>query len=1710
MLLPTKDRPEKLRVALESVASQSRLPDLVLVVREPDAQDETAIRNAIRNLSPGIPVECIINKRTANLSGAINSALVELLARGLCPETTYVSMLDDDDYWDPEYVEVCLSAGAASDSDWVVTGIVRYESEHGPGVKLTVPETLSVDDFLVTNPHIQGSNLFVRFSTLLMAGGLDESLQSTTDRDVCIRLLDLAIIRYECVNRHLVHHMALPASNRLSEPGSEPKRSGLNSFYKKYYKRMTSEQRDLFKRRAASLFGIDIQDGARTETERSPKRITRCCSSGVIPIIVGVVVTKPDSFESLLDDLLRVQSELEIINRVVAVDCCESTNRLMSLVSETRYSPLRIKLKASSEVAQASKDGLFGECVEEQNIRRSIAFGRTILHHYLHEEAMTVPGSVVWVIDDDVRLEKLLDSGVTEPIGAADVQDEVLRLKEAGVSIGIVQCTGDAPITPLGTIRTQLLDLLHILKENESNAGFQPDRTSYDNGAIRRLYPEYYYDYSMLHSGHLESPMWFRVDSATYTEDTIIERALGILDGKSVFRPIVYAEADASAVNTDNFQPVGVSYFIANPNCLREFPVLSPRVAEASARRGDTFWGVLNSRIGNYTVSPCSLAVRHVRVANATSLNSLQSLLLDFVGSSFTRAIDAFYREKGFRVGTLPDRIGLALTDTEIDEITHRYLVFLRQRLLQLTFNAYRIRGLLSSLRKTVVFSRSKNLSKLVETLESVFSESAVESFVREAESLGTPGVETLLRELKELVKNYRHRLKLDYGEAHIARSKAVVTRILGIGPLEFVGVGNEGTVLTDGQHAYKHFHHGALAFEKGQMRFLKDKVLGRLISEHIVRLEEIIEKEGEIIFKTRFVQGSDYGGGNAESFVSMIKDCRRAGVVHTNIHPKNLVSTECGAVLCDVGRSVFPLNDKELKHMARRAYLTLRFHFRDDLSEIMSEALYDDRSPYLMGFEHFYAGLQESRKSDVLDGRVVSLVLDGNPRNVIDFGCGNGSITEKIAAKVRDVVGYDVDEGLIRANKKAGLKATYMGPSELRPLIGSRKFDYGLCSLVLCTLEDDYIFDGVLADLRSLVRDDGRVLVAMCNPFFSSVSKSETHIKLQPREDGHYWTKSVYTKKILETGRARQDVHRPFGSYEHAFHRHGFQVENLSEVKNIDTADFLPSSDFLLAELKPIAIPREHRVSLLIKASPLEWQTIEFQMRHIVKQLEGPQSFIEKIVVTDMHPGPFLRQYCEPNQDEFDRVLRILLNEGIIDKVIYAPLDPESVSALHQRWFNIGTTETHSHNGQHTYTSLYGLEQCSGDYILQMDSDCLVYRKDRGQDYLSDMISVFETDPDALTVSFNAPTMEDRPYTSEFSDTKWRVEVRFSILDRERLRKALPLPNSIGPDGKLVDSWHRALDKKMASSKWKSYRGGSAKTFYVHVPNSRKTDRTGWYNITRSVERGRIPHAQYNSIDAVGLIGDWVGKRDEELIVLVRGRDVPMPKLRRCIDSLEAQTGVQPGIVLIDAGSKNGMDEYLQSVVLREVGDRSSLLLNWDSSTAIENIVTATQSICSNEDSIIIHVDADDALIGNTALERIEHEYTEGADVTVGSMLRTDKQRDYPVDFEDPRRNRGGNVWQHPRSFRKRLFDFIDTSDFKIDGEWIDVAEDWAFMLPIVEMAKKPVMIPDILYLHEPYRLKTEEFRKYRESVIAQIVTKRSYAEMKHKRSNAECFEEQ
>lgn len=1694
VIVPTMNRPKSLSTALKSIATQTIVPKCVLVISDCDREHEQRTREVVEAYKERIKIELIVNGRTKNLPGALNSGLFYLIEKGEDPELNYIAVLDDDDEWEADYLESCYNKAEESKVDFVVSGIVRHESHDKDGVELSIPESLTIHDLLVGNPHLQGSNLFVKFSALLMAGGFDEFLDSITDRDVYIRLLDIGAV-FGVVKKYLVHHWALSDIMRLSTPGSKRKCNGLNAFYWKYSPRMNDVERIEFKDRAIKLFACKINENflsekLQTKSPNSPE-FKMDVHSRTVPLIVGIMATRLDSIKSLLDDLVELcnryrENGSNIIRSTLVLDHVKSVDELNCVLNNCKYGSLHIRLITAKELEEKCDRGDFGIYYEPQANRHGISAGRAMLHHYLYEEAKSVPGAAVWILDDDVRLEYLTTGKKQVKIEMADLQNVIIKLKQKGVSIANGRITGDPPVPGLSTLRTQLLDLFYNINRTADNE----DKLIKDTELLIAAYPDYYYDNSELHYAHLEVPLWH---CSNEIEELIMQTpSMGY--GRDIFRPVV--NTPYFPQNSDGVVPRGGNTLVLNIECLRLFPNISPTMEEIVARRGDTFWCMLNSYIGGYTVSSFPIAVMQQRTHEVTGALDLKALVSDVYGSSLIKAMDQFYRGKIAQQGKLPRRVRLSLDEDDALLIISLFDANLKRRLAQFIMNSYRIRGLITSIIKTPSWNihASAQAQKFLNDLEQVFSQKNIDHFTKDTKSYPGDDLKAFLKNFSTNVKSYRHSLDNEPRKQHIDYAKMLLERVIDSRNLLYIGHGLEGAVFTDNKFAYKFFFAGKAGFQEGQLDFIQKRIMDNPALKHMAKLSRIIEFDGELIFVMDYVKGAEYHGGYLSDFMELLREFKEADIVTSNFYPKNIFIANDSIKFMDIGNSLFPLNEREFLSMCKRAFITYRWHFRNDLrtGKLMERALFEDNLPEMYGFQYFLSAIDIKTKRELLNPRIIELVQIGSPKAILDYGCGRGSISEALACMGFDIIGYEVDERILQKNCTNSHGARYIGKDELaKMLVLGKKFDRVVCSLVLCTIEDDAEVEQVVSNIRMLISDKGEVIITFCNPFYTFTKESESHIKLDIPGDAKYGDKFIYHKRMKEKGTIRTEVHRPFEFYKNLFQRHGFDIIETIEVPTTDIVNLCPSSDFIILRLKPLR-SNEKNVSLLIKACAMEWQTIDFQVRHIVGQLEGPVSFKERVVIADIHEGSYTRQYCKPNPGELIKRLNHLVEEHIIDKVIIAPMDKATVSETYKRWFNIESVNTHTAAGQPTFMTLYSIDQCSGEYVLQIDSDCLFVRLDRSHDYLADMIEIFNHDLQTLSVSFNIAHKEDQPYTKN-KNGKWRIEVRCCLFKKDRLEKALPMPNGVDDEGFLKLSWYRSMDEHLKDTQWQSYRGGDKRTFFIHVPNERKKDVNGWYNIIQAIERLNIPDIQYESVDLKGSITDWLGLRSEPFIFIIRGQNVPVAKLRRSLLSLYAQDSNEWGAIIIDAGSSNPMADYIKNIVRREIGDKVTIFYNIEALTSMENNKIAISELCSNPESVIITLDADDALIGNNVIDIISRAYDDGADLTVGSMVRTDKHIDYPIDFDDPRNNRGGNVWQHLRTFKKRLFDQIPEDYFKINGEWIWYAEDWAFMLPMVELSKKPVHIREKLYFYEPTGKTKEGIRTIRESIIGSIIAKKT-----------------
>lgn len=1714
MIIPTKNRSSLVKRALLSVASQTLKPSGTIVVGESHSDVSDVLEQAV----DAARAEFLTNKRTKNLSGAVNTAIENLLSNGVDAEDTFVAFLDDDDCWADRYLESCVDLAVKEKLDLVVTGIVRHESEEGNGIPQSVPESLAVTMFLRGNPGVQGSNMLIRFSALLRAGGFDENLESTTDRDLLIRLLDLGNIRYAFVKEHLVHHWATNHP-RLSTYGSDEKSAGLEGFYRKYWPRMTREERRAFLDRSRELFGCLIPEIPKitlTPQEERSHIVPPEDTLEPIELVIGFTASSLHSTEALLKDIVHLNKETRCaINKVVVCDNTKDANRLEELAESCSAEGLPIRIIGRQEIERDASDGRFSSYYVPVTRRIGIAYGRTALHHYLYLESRGLRHPAVWILDDDIRLDRLSVGSDTRPLHGNDLLTLLRGFRSEGYSIVLGGITGDPPVPAAAIARTELVDVYSNLwfllggKCLPSNA-FRKGH----NEALARKYPDYYYDLTEKHFGHLETPFFILSDDDRESIDlrSLMRKSIQIGHGIATYRQLISGLL-SSAESQEGTIPVrGGNTVVFDMECLKTYPNVAPVVGEIGFRRGDTLWVQLNMRLGGKKVGRKTkkvgfvpISVRQNRSVFCSPAAKIDTLLADVMGSSFVRAFDSVLRsrsEDGVSRKSIHE--ALSLSQAEIDETIGRFEALLRERLIRVEMNAWRVRGLVDSISNAMKNLEPKGrisssdgcgeinqFKEFLATVRNTFSSDAVTRLRTTSKDFSREDLADFLRGLPAIRESYSMHHLNSADSADIDNVRDLLASRLCLANPKYLSEGGEGLLFTDGSQVYKHFYNGVEHFPSKHTDFLTSKLGNRDNLRGVTALEALYVFDGRVILKTRLWPGSSYHGGHLPELIDLMKECQELGIVLTNISPENVIVGEHGLKFVDLGLSVVPFTESLFRQMCMRAYLMYRWHFRKDLKELMRKSLKDDNLPELFGFEEFYTAVQKGDDKRSTREIIKNIVVKSDARSVFDYGCGDGKIADMLACCGLSVVVYDIDYGSFERSKPHHTNVTSLAEQQLKSLIDrSEHFNLVLCNRVLCTISSESEVIQVLRGIRRVVSSEGRALVGVCNPFELSVRKDESqrgHVSLGPR----YSERFAYSKTVGETGRERTEYHRPFRWYVDAARKAGFEIEETVETPSIDTARLCPGSDELLLRLRPLKGATPASVSLLIKASAMEWRTIGMQIRHIVRQLEGPQCFLEKVVVTDSHEGPFARQYERGDFGTLLSELNVLKEDGVIDRVVVAPTDPAHVKETTGRWFTVATAYPRCSNGQPTYMTLYGFDQCRGDFIFQADSDCIIGRLDRNHDYLGEMIGVFTEDPFALTLSLPVPAENPSPFTCEHEGAKWRTEVRCSVFSRDRLMALRPLPNRIDANGHLELPWHRSLDSLLQSSHFQSYRGGNPATFFAHVPNDRKKDVNEWYNILKSVERGNVCPVQNGHVDLLGTAPEWIGQRSEDLIFLVRGRDVPSSVSRRCLKSLLSQRCQRFGVVLIDAASTNGAEEFSDVAWRGMLGSRLTIYRNYIPVSPLENINYAIRNICTNNQSIIAMLDLDDALIGSDVVDIVLDQYARSADVTVGSMLRTDKHKPYSVQFKEPRKNRGGNVWQHLRTFRKYLFDQIPQEDLKLDGSWIPHAEDWAFMLPIVEMAKNPVNIRSPIYFYEPSADKSIRSVREREEIIGRIVAK-------------------
>lgn len=1665
-LIATCNRPQLLaKRALPSVAVQTRQPDLLIVADDSAqrfrARNQQAVAAFSRQYS--IPALYLSNLRAKGASGAWNTGALTALSKTPDINNTYLAILDDDDQWLPQHIQqaekaLCRQRGA----DLLAAAFERQEAKRR--LVITPPLSFNGRDFLTGNPGVGGSTLIIRMNAFFRAGAFDESLPACTDRDLCFRLSLLPDLAYIPLLQPAVVHYADSRRQRLSNPG-QLKAEALARFADKYHGWMQKDEYTAFRRQAQRRFNWDGKKPARIKPPtiaipRTNKHDEK------ISLVIGIIVAPADKDNPLFTDIIKLAKDkrLSSLDVVVMPESDKHRSAFRNEIDKWRQAGLR--MYGISDIPADWHD-FFADGTLQGT--RSIAINRTILQHAMAALVQSYKNPVCWILDGDNRLQGLKLSGNKTAVFHPDYIGQMIDLRNAGYDAAIGEITGAAPLPRALTVRSQMVDLLHMLGRRQVAETDRHQPLSLAGDAS--IAGDYYHD--CLPQLCLERPIGLSPPASNKAFRRQLPFLLDrILAGNAVTRPLVATGSVPRHLHR------GGNTLVFNPAMLHHYPNGWVRGALHNSRRGDEIWRILSEKVSGYRIHGGFFPVtqsRHHEQAQAPDINRITA---DIAGHALTCALT--------KINKAPNTIELFISSVlQNRDFIKQVQQHAEQRLNMLRASFLRIGGAAASMRALLrQESGSETTIAYLRKIERDFSAKPFARIQKQTRDLLNPAVlEKSLADFPEICRHFADMREIWHSwikKARRANAAALLAqRQISDLPLRFLGQGSEGSVFTDGQHVFKVLHRWYSSLYVADTNFLPSLAQKWQAGGAMFPVQEIIQDSGDLLLKIPFEKTTPYTGGHGAELVALLKEIKQHRLTYWNFKPGNLRCSKDKVHLIDYGIAIRPFTKHAFDLSLRKAWLCCYYPWRRDWKKLGTESLTNPDLPELAGYQNLkFAVEQYATRARAKDQ--VMHALSPLPDRILDYGCGKGKDAIKLAEKGARVTAFDP---ALTADEKKRLRAAGVRTvTDIKKEAGL----YGAVLLrhVICEIKSDKALRDCLRHAYRLLRPDGKLIITACAT--AALAKDTLFARHALPARAAADKKFTYQKHLRAMDTTRAHVYRPEFILRREFARAGFAVTSRREFLDMDLQRFEYCTGTVQWTLRPL--PPRPAVSLLIRACMMDAADAETQTRHLIEALNEPRGFAEIIFLIDQKTDNFLREHARGNLPALIAAAKRMQRRGWIDQIVITPTQPAEVRRLNQKWLGLDGAFTHARNGAPLSIVFAGFEKCRTSYALHIDIDMIAGRLSPGFDYLGKMLQLMNR-RNAFTMALDLAGADST--LKECAANPYRLEVRAGLTDIKRLKSMLPLSaetlQSIPTKG-----WHRAADTAIIKNQLPSLRGGGQKCFVLHRPNNLKHFSDAQDTVIAAAQRGYCP-ARYASINEWdGADKEWLPpKRHEPFIFIVCGRNVAEGRMRRCLESITRQRGGQWGAVIMDDASGPSCAAMLRRWA--ETRGNVTYFPRRHQVGGLANLAYAVRRLCADPESVIITLDMDDALIGSMVLTRLQKEYDNGADVTIGSMLRTDKVTpDYPVTLQNPRAHRGGNVWQHLRSFKKRLFDAIP--DFALhakNGEYFNMAADWAYMLPIVEMAAKPVWIKDKLYLYDPDPRQRAAIRNTRDKNIQEIISR-------------------
>lgn len=1111
----TCNRLHLLERALSSIKEQKRKPDYVLVV----TNSQPIQYEREKELCNTFGFSFIENLRTPNYTGALNASVEEVIKNFGIDDDIYFASLDDDDEWLPDYlleIENCNT----ENFDLLIANLLRTSATENK--LLTLPPQLSERDFLVGNYGVCGSNTFIRLKTLLYAGGFDEGMSATADRDFFVRVFQQQP-KYKIVNKHLVNQYTDIDRPRVTTSG-ETKKNSLKIFLYKYKHLMSEEHQELFFSRAEKLFLIEREElNYHNESAmKTFKHEIQFKNKGGYQFIIGFIAGNEIIAERIAQQIVQKNIPVEL---VVVIDDAPKGKTLHSCEEIFTTNNIAHKIVSHHEWKENLAKGHYGSYFKQFSDINSIPLGRTILHHHLFTETTEMKSPVFWIIDDDVSFSTI--SHNSECLNGVNLF-EIINEHYGKVDAIIGSISNDPPVPTLCCIRAQLVDFLYSFKAHNSH--------DIDYLNIRHK-PDYYYDLSDVHSDHLEIPIY---------HSKLGEKDLELIfAGKALSRQALQKELKA---DPKTITKRGANTLVFNPELLHYYPVINLEVNKKFARRGDLLWALFNQVFSGKKILEHTFSLDHNRPSSEFILRKeLEKAGYDIIGYAFNKAILTVIKEikeetNPYRPKDIFEKLN---QEYYYQQFLKSYTYFLERRKTRFLMNYYRIIGL------------TKLLSDELETAKSYYDKvsdlKALSTFYNLLnDALDDETLRSFFNDLANTIWTYSNSIT-DITEDDRKHKEALVKHFGLKKKLRKLGSGAEGVAFTDDIWVYKSYYNIPL----NDWEFLKEKS-SSFPSQSLLEKIDFFETTENKFVRYPFHAYKPLNKVSRTEIVSFLKFCRENGFVFTNINPKNFIQTLSGQMkLIDYGKSFEPYTEEKLLNATKRAYLLWKLPMMksDDFQKFAGRINAGEEFDEIKGWKTFWFAVFPRKKDKILDKIVVEILKAKKPVRLLDYGSGKCKTAREIQKETgAEIYVYDIDKEVMENHC-----------SDFPRYIPQEKafegiFDCALLNIVLCEVENSTL-DKILTDISKALLKGGIAVISVCNPDFAHIHRTEFQNRnFIPQNN---LIEEVITKTCIYTGKSKTEYHRPTNHYLNTFINFGFTIENTIATAGVDLDTLEPASDF-------------------------------------------------------------------------------------------------------------------------------------------------------------------------------------------------------------------------------------------------------------------------------------------------------------------------------------------------------------------------------------------------------------------------------------------------------------------------------------------------------------------------------------------------------------------